>query len=355
MSKLDEIIEKYYSEYLYPNLDALYKLMKADNISVTKKDIKAWLDKQEEVQVTKETKQVKSDNGHIVAFTENQIWQLDIFILQKYVKFNKGYRDILAVVDVFTRQAYCMPMKNKGIKYVVEAIEKIFKLHGYPEQIISDTDSSFMGGDFQKLLDKHDIIHDTVPIGSHESLGIVDRFARTIKTKFTRIIEKNKVANWIDYIDKVVNQYNNTPHSSLLDIKPSQANDGDNVALIVHLNHLKSLKNSNVSDLSTGDKVRILETSYFKKGTEPRYSKEIFTVKTIQGQRITLTNGKVKKRNVLLLIPKDTKESDNNKHLIAEITKENQNEQLYKREELKESNIRTSKRGRIPNRFRPIN
>ena len=335
----EEKIKEYYENYLYPNLDALYKYMKADDILITKKEIKIFLDKQEEVQITKETKQVKKDNGHIVAFTKNQIWQLDIYILQKYVKFNNGYRDILAAVDVFTRQAYCVPMHNKDMSDCVEALEKIFKLNGIPQEIISDTDSSFMGGSFQKLLKSHDVIHDTVPIGSHNSLGIVDRFARTLKTKFTRIIEKNKNANWIDYLDKVVDQYNNTPQSGILDIKPKEANDGDNVAFIVHYNHLKSMKNSNVSDLSVDDKVRILETKIFKKGTEPRYSQAIYKVVSIQGQRITLDNGKIKKRNTLLLIPPETKESGKDKHFIAEITKEHKNELLYKKEELKQENI----------------
>jgi hypothetical protein len=197
-----------------------------------------------------------------------------------------------------------------------------------------------MGGSMQKLLKDNNVLHDTVPIGSHNSLGIVDRFARTIKTIFTRIIEKNKNANWVDYLDKVVKQYNNTGQKGIQYIKPSEANDGDNVAVIVHLNHLKSIKNSNVSDLSIGDKVRILETAIFKKGTEPRYSKEIFKVTSIQGQRITLDNGKIKKRNSLLLIPPDTKESSGKaKHLIAEITREHKNELLYKKEELKPENI----------------
>jgi len=346
---MDAKIKEYYENYLYPNLDTLYKYMHADKITISKKQIKEWLDKQEEVQITKETKNIKKESGHITAFVKNQYWQLDIFILQKYVKFNHGYKDILAVVDVFTRQAYCVAIKNKGIDDVVEALKKIIKLNGSPQTITSDSDSSFLGGSFQALMKEKNIIHDTVPIGDHHSLGCIDRFARTIKTKFTRIIERNKNANWIDYMDKVVSLYNNTGHSGIADIKPSEAEEGDNVAIILHINKLKNLKNSNIIDLSIGDKVRILETTIFKKGTEPRYSKKIYKVKSVSGKRITLDSGDIKKRNTLLLISADTVESNNNKHLTEEINQNNANERLYIREEVKQDNIVKEKRVRKAN------
>ena len=99
---MDEIIKKYYDNYLYPSLNEMYRYMKEDKVSVTKAQIKTWLDLQEENQITKETKDKKKTYGHITAFLENQSWQMDIFILQKYVTKNKGYRDILCCIDVFS-------------------------------------------------------------------------------------------------------------------------------------------------------------------------------------------------------------------------------------------------------------
>ena len=77
---MDEIIKKYYDNYLYPSLNELYKYMKQDKVSVTKAQIKTWLDKLEETQIVKETKDKKKTYGHITAFLENQEWQMDIFI-----------------------------------------------------------------------------------------------------------------------------------------------------------------------------------------------------------------------------------------------------------------------------------
>jgi hypothetical protein len=228
-------------------------------------------------------------------------------------------------------------MENKSIDDVTDALKVIFKT-AIPQKITTDSDSSFLGAKLQVLLEKNNVIHDTVPIGDHQSLGLIDRFARTLKTKFTKIILKNN-GNWVDFLQPVVNQYNNRPHPSIANISPNQASDPDNFALIVHLNHIKSLKNDNVSDLEIDDKVRILETSIFLKGTEPQYSKKIYTVKSVNGKRITLNDNVIKKRNMLLKIPNDTKESDNNKSLIKLINQSNKNQMLYNRENIQHENI----------------
>jgi hypothetical protein len=335
---MDELIKKYYDNYLYPSLNDMYKYMKEDEIKITKAQIKTWLDKLEENQITKETKNKKETYGHIVAFQENQEWQMDIYILQKYVKFNKGYRDILACIDVFSRKVYSVAMENKSIDDVTDALKVIFKT-AIPQKITTDSDSSFLGGKLQALLKKNEVIHDVVAVGDHQSLGLIDRFARTLKTKFTKIIIKNN-GNWVDFLQPVVNQYNNRPHISIGDIAPNDASsDPDNFALIVHLNHIKSLKNSNVCDLEIDDKIRILETSIFSKRTEPQYSQKIYTVKAVNGKRITLNNDQIKKRNMLLKIPNDTKESNNNKSLIKLINQNNKNERQYIRENTDIENI----------------
>ena len=68
----------------------------------------------------------------------------------------------------------------------------------------------------------------------------------------------------------------------------------------------KSKSNNIESDLSIGDKVRILDKRLLKKGSDPQYSSEIYTVMNVSGKTIYLSNGQIKKRNMLLKIHKDT-------------------------------------------------
>ena len=107
-------IEKVYKKFNYPtSVPKLLKLVKAEGITATNNDIKTFLDKRVAVQQTKITKKSTNKEGHIVSFKAFDLLQMDIFVMEKYSKSNKGYSYIFAIMDVFSRKAYAYPMKNK--------------------------------------------------------------------------------------------------------------------------------------------------------------------------------------------------------------------------------------------------
>ena len=181
-------------------------------------------------------------------------------------------------------------------------------------------------------MNDYDIIHETVPINDHESLGIVDRFAKTLKQRLTDLFLGSDSTNWIDNLDEIVDDYNNTKNKGILNIKPNKANLPENVPLLLEYNRLKSIKNNTVSDLAIGDRVRIYVKKSMEKGTEPQFSNEVFTVESIRGKTITLNNQQQKRRNDLLLVPRNTVGS-NNKNIM-------------KRDDIDESNVLVGKRRR---------
>ena len=343
---MNKIIDKYYENYNFPSANKLYKIMKDDNVSVSKKDVETYISSLEEVQITKEIKAPKT-NGHITAMCPHQIWQIDIFILQKFVKHNRGFRDIFCAIDVFTRKVYCIAMKTKDIDDCTLALESIIKKSGVkPMTIMSDNDSSFKGDKFQALLKKHEIAHDMNIVGDHNALGIVDRFARTIKTVFTKLFIRTKKTNWIDSLDRIVDRYNELPHTGILDIKP---NDAENqIKPLVELNNEKG--NKIKSDLEEGDKVRINIRTTFDKGTAPRWSDEVFVVQSATGLSITLTNGAVQKREQLLKVSKETvlpRKEQVKPNAIKKASVENKKERILKEEGVEKKNIIKSSRRKV--------
>jgi transposase InsO family protein len=334
---MEEIIEKIYKENYYPNTDELYKILKKDNISVTKKQVKAFLDKKDEEQIQKIQNKDPKKSGHIVASYENQLWQIDIFILAKYEKWNKSYQDMLCAIDVFTRKIYCVKMKNKESETVLESFEKMIKIGGVPQQLVSDTDSAFTSNKFKQFIEHKKINHVFVPIGDHNSLGIIDRFARTIKQRLTKIFLMNKENNWIDHIDGLISKYNNSPHSAIGEIKPNDADKPDNIAIIAEINRIKRSKNNTISDLQIGDKVRVNIKGQFDKGTEPQFSNEVYTVEKVNGQTVYINNGEKKKRHKLLKVDKDAKNIEKS---VVKIAKQKRKAQIIqKREDIQQENI----------------
>jgi len=300
---MDELIEKYYNEYNYPSIDKLYKLLKDDGHSIKKKDIESYLSKQEEAQIFKETKKVKSKLGHITSLQPNTIWQIDIYYLMKYHKENHGYKYILACIDVFTRKLYCIPMKTKEDDEVNSSLKELFKeADTYPLVITSDNDATILSKVNQDFLEKHDIIHDVVPKGDHASLGLIDRVARTLKTVLHKRFVKKNTTNWVDVLPTIVNQYNNTPHSGIDDIKPNEADKPENIYKIMELNLIKKqIKTNFKNPFEIGDHVRV-EIPGMHKKSEGVYSNEIYTVVEIRGKRIKLNDGKIRKYDMLLKV-----------------------------------------------------
>ena len=144
-----------------------------------------------------------------------EICQIDIYDLSKYEASNKHFKYIFALIDVFTRRAFGVPMKTKNETDVINAFKTILKESGQPSVITSDSDSVFMGSKFQALLKNHNIILDNVIASNdHKALSLIDRFALTLKMIFSRIYLRYDSTNWTSHLKEVLDVYNNSPHSS---------------------------------------------------------------------------------------------------------------------------------------------
>ncbi len=92
---MNNITNDIYIKFYFPSLERLFNLVKKDNNDITRNDIKSFLEKQKEHQILKVQHNIKN-TGHLVAFEKIEIWQSDIFVLQKYEKQNKGCSYIFA-------------------------------------------------------------------------------------------------------------------------------------------------------------------------------------------------------------------------------------------------------------------
>ncbi len=77
-------------------------------------------------------------------------------------KLNKGYKWLFNLVDVYTRYAICIPLKNKGDSECFQAFKKSLegirlKYFETPIQIDSDNESSFKSKRFKDYCIKNSI------------------------------------------------------------------------------------------------------------------------------------------------------------------------------------------------------
>ena len=274
--------------------------------------------------------------------------QMDIFDLSKYVGSNKNYKYILVLIDVFTRKAYVRPMKKKDIGEVLASLEDIFLNDDYiPNAITSDMDKTFVSEKIQTLLENNNIHHDVIIAGNdHNILGIIDRFALTLKNIFSKIFIRNNRPNWIDHLNVVVKQYNNTKHSALDGLTPNEGTLPLYHESIAMLNHAKRTNKKIKSEFFEGDNVRIRINKIFRKGTEPKFSDKIYKVESSNGLRITLSNGKTYHEADVI----KTNFGTETPNIIETTNKKNRTERRLKNVGIEQSNARTEeKRARKPN------
>jgi hypothetical protein len=68
------------------------------------------------------------------------------------------------------------------------------------------------------MIKQSGIIIDVNALGDHRALGIIDRFARTLKTIITKTFIDHNTTVWIDGIQSIINTYNNKhQHSAIAD------------------------------------------------------------------------------------------------------------------------------------------
>ena len=78
--------------------------------------------------------------------------------MQSISKFDKGFRFLLCVIDIFSKSAWVIPLKDKKGVSTVNAFQKILKeSNRRPNKIWVDKGSEFYNNSFKKLLKDNDV------------------------------------------------------------------------------------------------------------------------------------------------------------------------------------------------------
>ena len=161
---------------------------------------------------------------------------------------------------------------------------------------------------------------------------------------------------WIDIMPKIINNYNNTYHSSIK-IAPIKMNAFiEHEYILYKQNETKILKfDDDKNDLNIGDKVRILNNFdvFDKKTLKSKYSDEVYNVVQVLNNSLIVEYNnnqyKVKKSDVIVVDFNDSKDSKNeiNNIKIAKqqhkIDKDLKKDGIDINNEIKEKRIRKPK------------
>ena len=83
----------------------------------------------------------------------------DLADMQLLSKFNKGFKFLLCVIDIFSKYAWIIPLKDKKGISIVNRFQKIINdSKRKPNKIWVDKGSEFYNNSFKKWLQDNDIV-----------------------------------------------------------------------------------------------------------------------------------------------------------------------------------------------------
>ena len=104
---------------------------------------------------------------------------------------------------------------------------------------------------------------------------VAERFIRTIKSKIYKYMTSISKNVYINKLDDIVNEYNNTYHTTIK-MKPID------VKVNTYINTDKEINNKD-PEFKVGDRVRISKCkNIFAKGYMPNWSEEVFVIKKLK-------------------------------------------------------------------------
>ena len=133
--------------------------------------------------------------------------------MQSLSKYNKGIKYLLCAIDLFSKYAWVVPIKDKKGTSIVNAFQKIISEGRKPNKIWVDQGGEFYNNLFKRFLKINNIeMYSTYKEGKSV---VAERFIRTLKNdifKDMTVVSKNV---YFDVLEDIVDKYNKTVHRAI--------------------------------------------------------------------------------------------------------------------------------------------
>lgn len=279
MTKSTKLADIYFSTRHPASFGGVKKLKNATK--QPSKIVKSWLTKQLAYSLNKQIRYKFPTRSYNTSGI-NELWQMDLMEMIPFARVNKGYKYILTCIDVFSRLARAIPLKNKTGVEVASAMKKMLA-DVQPTYIQTDLGKEFYNKHVNEVLKNVKLYS----VHSQFKAALVERFNRTLRERLARVFthQGNKV--WHNVLDDVIDSYNNSRHRGIFHWKPSAVNKQNEMKLwLMQQQKLAKPRKSTTEDIKLNDYVRISRTKgvFQKRNFEQNWSDEVYRVVAIDNK-----------------------------------------------------------------------
>ena len=174
-NKLERMVLKTYYDFSNPGS---YGGIKHKATGVPVKKLKSIMRKNLIYSLHKPVR-VRNTRNPTVANSINHQWAADLADMKNLIRYNKGVKYLLTVVDVLSKYAWVVHMKNKTGAEQKRAFESVLKEGRKPLRLQTDKGSEFCNKSFQEYLKQQKINHFNTQ--SDTKASVVEKFNKTLK------------------------------------------------------------------------------------------------------------------------------------------------------------------------------
>ena len=252
--------------------------------------INKTLEKQQQQQLAKEVfspQITKFKRQRLIPLYKDETWSADLIDKSSLSKYNNNYKFILTVIDIFTKYAWAIPLKNKsglsitnGFKIILSESPQGGSEPRKPEKLWVDRSSEFYNKTFKSLLKEYGTGKAVSGIELYSTYSelkavFIERFNRTLLHIINKPMFINGDGNWVYILNDAVVTYNNNIHSTINMIPVNASNNPDKVKYYV-------ISTKATTKFKVGDYVRNADKrNIFSKGYTSNWNRELFKVNEV--------------------------------------------------------------------------
>ena len=142
--------------------------------------------------------------------------------MQSLSKYSKGNKYFLCTIDLFSKYAWVVPLKDIKVTSIVKTSQKTISEGRKPNKIWVHQGSEFYNNSFKGFLKIDNIkMHSIYNVVKSV---LAERFIRTLKNKIFKHMTAISKNVYFDLLDDIVDKYNKTVHRSII-MKPIDVTD----------------------------------------------------------------------------------------------------------------------------------
>lgn len=280
---MNHLLSEIYSNHRSPGGLASQKLLLREarkrNKDVTAEDVRKFLHSNETY--TKFYKgRSKIETNMVLSYLDTKHY-MDLAFFTNFRKQNKGFAYLLVVVDSFSRFIMARVLKTKECREVAAAYRDILTTtQRIPVEVISDMGGEFLGKPMRNIYEHFRIKH-RVAKNTSVKAAMAESSIFRIKNKMLKYFSSNKTYNWSSAVNGIVESLNLTYIHSI-GTCPANVTHQNAEEVFQRLYKRYIAQGTRQPKFSLNSIVRVSHGKQgFRKGTESRYTDELFRVKKI--------------------------------------------------------------------------